>query len=451
VRLAESKIREAILHPEEEVRLKAVGYFSYSQDETLMPLVIQAVEKYGKGFTILRRAGQLRQTGATVQWLMEELSKDWDLDDVVNDNYCSAVALLLFQTQPELLKPEVTELRCFPQELRGQFRERLVMANWDFDTGWRAFQQFGREVRQRGHFRLWDVRRGKQLVEALARHRDTASVVLHLLHRQYRGMDGNLMRWLESLTIELAGKMQLEEAIPVLAERLREGDLDLGNSSVFALAHIGGDKVVQAIAKHWPDTGSTFHNYGADVLEHIHTDLSVATCLAFLGEEEDPATKIFLANALLGSFADEAIEPVRQMVQGGANDLNPDEKDLRYRLVATCAVMGVSFSEYDEWYQDAVKNAWGKTVVPTFPIRRNFREGQEDVVFDRDDWTKQDRQPSHPAVVSHLATMLKNELRMPQRIEEGRKAVGRNEPCPCGSGKKFKKCCLKKQGDSPLD
>jgi len=24
--------------------------------------------------------------------------------------------------------------------------------------------------------------------------------------------------------------------------------------------------------------------------------------------------------------------------------------------------------------------------------------------------------------------------------------VGRNDPCPCGSGKKFKKCCLKKSG-----
>lgn len=23
--------------------------------------------------------------------------------------------------------------------------------------------------------------------------------------------------------------------------------------------------------------------------------------------------------------------------------------------------------------------------------------------------------------------------------------VGRNEPCPCGSGKKFKKCCLVKK------
>jgi hypothetical protein len=29
-----------------------------------------------------------------------------------------------------------------------------------------------------------------------------------------------------------------------------------------------------------------------------------------------------------------------------------------------------------------------------------------------------------------------------QRLENPFKGVGRNEPCPCGSGKKFKKCCL---------
>lgn len=26
----------------------------------------------------------------------------------------------------------------------------------------------------------------------------------------------------------------------------------------------------------------------------------------------------------------------------------------------------------------------------------------------------------------------------------GRRAVGRNQPCPCGSGRKFKRCCLPK-------
>ncbi len=26
--------------------------------------------------------------------------------------------------------------------------------------------------------------------------------------------------------------------------------------------------------------------------------------------------------------------------------------------------------------------------------------------------------------------------------------IGRNDPCPCGSGKKYKKCCLGKEGVS---
>jgi len=29
-------------------------------------------------------------------------------------------------------------------------------------------------------------------------------------------------------------------------------------------------------------------------------------------------------------------------------------------------------------------------------------------------------------------------------FKRGSSKVGRNEPCPCGSGKKYKKCCLNK-------
>jgi uncharacterized protein YecA (UPF0149 family) len=29
----------------------------------------------------------------------------------------------------------------------------------------------------------------------------------------------------------------------------------------------------------------------------------------------------------------------------------------------------------------------------------------------------------------------------PTPIQRARKKVGRNEPCPCGSGRKFKRCC----------
>ena len=71
--LLEAKIKQAILHPEEEVRLTALGYFAGSQtaDETIMPLVIEAVEKYGwrQAFRLLRDGDDLPQTVATVAWL----------------------------------------------------------------------------------------------------------------------------------------------------------------------------------------------------------------------------------------------------------------------------------------------------------------------------------------------------------------------------------------------
>ena len=38
----------------------------------------------------------------------------------------------------------------------------------------------------------------------------------------------------------------------------------------------------------------------------------------------------------------------------------------------------------------------------------------------------------------------------PQPFRKAQPSVGRNDLCPCGSGKKFKKCCLKKQGGGAL-
>ena len=32
-----------------------------------------------------------------------------------------------------------------------------------------------------------------------------------------------------------------------------------------------------------------------------------------------------------------------------------------------------------------------------------------------------------------------------QPVKKDAKKVGRNEPCPCGSGKKYKKCCANKK------
>ena len=35
-------------------------------------------------------------------------------------------------------------------------------------------------------------------------------------------------------------------------------------------------------------------------------------------------------------------------------------------------------------------------------------------------------------------------------IRNRQQHVGRNDPCTCGSGKKFKNCCMRKGGGSPI-
>src|SRR5690242_5250419 len=107
MRLPESKIKQGILHPEEEVRLTATKYFSdsFSRDESVMPLVIEAVEKYGRenAFSILRDAERLPQTPPTLDWLMNELRRIYDTNKVEEDNYRAAIGLILCDADPQLI------------------------------------------------------------------------------------------------------------------------------------------------------------------------------------------------------------------------------------------------------------------------------------------------------------------------------------------------------------
>jgi hypothetical protein len=38
-----------------------------------------------------------------------------------------------------------------------------------------------------------------------------------------------------------------------------------------------------------------------------------------------------------------------------------------------------------------------------------------------------------------------NEIRRLSNLNKPKKKIGRNDPCPCGSGKKYKKCCMNKE------
>ena len=423
MRLPESKIKAAVLHPEEEVRLTALAYFadSYTTDESLMPLVIEAVEKYGKesAFRILRDADRLPQTEASFNWLLNELKADFDPSDVDQDNYRFAVCLVLLSAPLELLVEHqniILECPNFAPELVPDLNELVTMAAWDWNTGWKAFTDLARE-HQRRDFTSNDARHHARLIRVLGRMSDGADQILNLLKGIYRGTDRGLMQWVDPWIVELAGAMRLKEAIPLIVDRLFDGNEPVLDECGPVLARIGGDEVVEAVSECWANGDEEIRFTCTVALEHIHTDLSAETCLELLEGEDDYEIQLHLGQAVLSQFVLGHVDVIREMVLGDDDDLHPDQWGLRHRLVATTTITGERFPEYDEWHQEAVSTNYGWGDFDRTMMAENFRLDEPEPEF---------------------------EAEVDDYVEPRAKKISRNKPCPCGSGKKFKRCCIDK-------
>jgi len=96
--------------------------------------------------------------------------------------------------------------------------------------------------------------------------------------------------------------------------------------------------------------------------------------------------------------------------------------------------------KYRRWSAHAADDRWGWRAHDRDRIRRNVVEDGEDEEF-WEDGLDEDYDLEDEGIGPYDDEQPPRAI--PFRKTEER--VGRNEPCPCGSGKKFKKCCMKKQ------
>jgi SWIM/SEC-C metal-binding protein len=72
-------------------------------------------------------------------------------------------------------------------------------------------------------------------------------------------------------------------------------------------------------------------------------------------------------------------------------------------------------------------------------VQTEERVKELESVFVENGWKyKIELEPDKPEDITSLEILLN-----PTKTMISEKKVGRNEPCPCGSGKKYKKCCGK--------
>lgn len=445
MRYPEGKIKEAILHPDIDIRVRATRYFakSFSPDLDVMPLVIRAVETYGRDnetYRLVGTARDLAQSEDTIAWVIDELNQETCGG---YEHYVYNLSMLLAEADPSLLlsrKSEILEARHLPEYIRSPITERLRMLSWDQATCWQKLEEFCEEGKDLQYANEVDLDYAGLIAEALARYgQDCEAKIRELLAVRVDDYRHHPMKWLEPLLVRSAGLARLESIIPLIITKLQENADLLNETCAKALIRIGTPSVLQAVAEAYPTAEWHFRLYCTGPLEQIHSDLAVETCLALLRHEDDEKLRQELAHALLSQFAPEGIEITRQLLVG--RELDFESRGLRNYLLETCAITSERFPEYDEWlsaeaaeqeaHQRRVKELEGDAIgLLKFALEELTGKKMADLPTVK---------PSPPAFRPASSLAL-------EQTPKPKQKVGRNDPCPCRSGKKFKNCCLKKGG-----
>jgi hypothetical protein len=251
---------------------------------------------------------------------------------------------------------------------------------------------------------------GLDLVEELGRQGERhAARAMDLLAVEVENFEGNPMAWLEPLAVRLAGELQHEPTVPLIVAKLHEDGDVRSEECKFALVRIGTGAVVRAVRDAYPATEWHFQLYATGVLGGVHTDLAVRACAELLEGEADLDLQNELAQSLVEQFSTEGSEVASTALLG-----DPDLQGLRDKLVASCTLTGQNFPELEGWREEARDENQ----------RKPFMFGG----------------PASQLPVARVPAVPNT----PPPIRRAEERVGRNDPCPCGIGKKYKKCCMPK-------
>lgn len=426
MRLPVETIKAAILDPDQMVRDEAVYYFakSFSPDPTIMPLAVQAVERYGlSAFGAYTFLQDLVQSDETLRWLIREIERVDPTSGEAEAHYAKSLDTALHRADLDLLTRHLASIRAM-RNLDSLSQEiianRMMMRSIKPEALWRRLGDFCKEVDRLEELTDADIEYAAAILDALSRHAGEIS------ERTLTILKGDSPASSESLVImslRLAGILNCEAAIPRLVEWLRRGGIWICEAAHEALSRIGTDAVVKAVDNCYSAGNLDFRLSVPSLLENIHTDLSAQTGLALFAQEDDEELRGLLLESALLNFATEGIEPARQYVLDCPK--SPGVLEVRSALLVACKLSGQTIPEYEAWLKDSANDV---------EFRKQWYKDHPLGGFNDDDGALGEEYYD-----GGFDGLEEPPLTIVRRAEK----IGRNDPCPCGSGKKYKKCCYR--------
>ncbi|GLG02281.1 hypothetical protein Alches_23220 [Alicyclobacillus hesperidum subsp. aegles] len=382
-------MKQFILHPEHRIRLFALDYFEEAQsdDEELLPIVLKACEM-GDQTDARRELLYGAREFAVSPIMASELFRRIKDESALQLDY----ARILLSAHPHVLVGADNSLSSIPATLRRKIEQRISLVSLTTSALLEEWRRIAKEIRAEEYSAV-DFSFVIAMAREISRRSDLPKLALSETIRKYQ--DGDPNAWYEdyedAMACVLAGYLKDESAVPALLDVL-DSDIDiLQERAMYALVRIGTPFVVDAVEKRFGESKWGFHNYATGVLAGIKTSYSEAATLRLFQKATDIEEQVMLADTLCRLTSAAEIPAMKELLEQTDHNL-----DLLEVLYANCVINGIDNREVQQWKEtlDEIDEA--------FERRLRFEKA--------------------------MATRPK-------------KKIGRNEPCPCGSGKKYKKCC----------
>jgi hypothetical protein len=376
----------------------------------------------GSGIRV-RQLVEVRQGPETLDWLLGRLGTGTERE---NGALLEAVASIDF---PILRgRPDVLDDPRVDAKVRDHLRLRLELATVPVDQLYLRLMNWAKEIDGR-HYGQFDRRVNERLVEALVAHGEPAAkLALQTLWNRA------IKDWRELFAVEVLAEVRYPPATDELLNRLRQDDDVLPGEAAKALALEATPEMVarlESMTRGAREIGIRLS--AVEALLHLPLASAEDAMLRLLKEADDVEFRSMLATSLMyRAPGPEAIEVIIDLYGNG--NLGADG-DPRYSLAPACVIAGIQPQELPDWINltEAHEHQMARWIEEmSAPDAANLPRADQDpgdAELEDDLPPDFDRRPPSP-----------DEITWPIRREAPK--VGRNDPCPCGSGKKYKKCCL---------
>jgi len=421
-----ARLKPFLLHEDRDVRDAVGAYFadSWALDEDLIPLILDALDRYGPEETahMLVAAPGLPLNKESLHRLLASLAAAKDFDTILRLNE------ILRRAPVPLFEGNESAIREAPNvrpETLDRFDRRRELAEKPGEELWRMLQDFSDESRDAHYAGDIDHGYADDLIEALGRCDvpDAAEICSLLSSPEVEE------EWLEVFLVDLAGVRRTREAIPQLVAKLHIDTDYLLERVCEALARIGDPAAARLVRAEF--AGSTWDSklYASGMLGDLKHEESERAVLALLESEEDATIRTNLCYDLCKLFSLEGIDVVRREIASGYDQW---VVSLEEELLVVAEVFGVDLPEKAEWRaqraEALVRQAERRAELAEMGSRyaELKARGIDPFAGIGEEADLEDEEPVQP-------------------IRRQAKKVGRNAPCPCGSGRKYKKCCGRQQ------